>query len=100
MLDGEVTWVTHYERPWVDKRYGITRRVPVLGRRRLSQPESVDALMRQGAKDQSPQVRRAVASGLVKPAAVLPDIRQLMALFAADKSPSVRWRMDYFARRE
>jgi hypothetical protein len=100
MLDGEVTWVTHYERQWVDKRYGIMRRIPVLGRRRLSQPESVEALIRQGAKDQSPLVRRAAASGLVKHAAVLPDIGQLMALFAADKSPSVRWRMDYLARRE
>jgi hypothetical protein len=100
LLDGEVTWVTHYERQWVNKQYGITRRVPVLGRRRLSQPDSVEALIRQGAKDQSPLVRRAAASGLVKHAAVLPDIGELMALFAADKSPSVRWRMDYLARRE
>jgi hypothetical protein len=41
MLDSEVVWVTHYERQWVDKSYGITRRVPVLGRR------SVDAVGRQ-----------------------------------------------------
>lgn len=100
MLDGEVTWVTHYERQWVDKRYGITRRVPVLERRRLPQPVPVDALIRQGAEDQSPLVRRAAASGLVKHASDLPDVEQLMALFAADKSPSVQWRMDYLARRE
>ena len=39
-----------------------TRRVPVLGRRRLSQPDSVEAQIRQGAKDQSPLVRRAFAA--------------------------------------
>jgi len=100
MLDREVTWVTHYERQWVDKRYGITRRVPVLGRRRLHPPVSVDALIRQGAEDQNPLVRRAAANGLVKNAADLPHVEQLMGLFAADKSPSVRWRMDYLARRE
>lgn len=99
MLDLEVTWVTHYEREWVDKRYGITRRVPVLGRRRLQLPVSVDALIRQGAEDRSVLVRRIAASGLVKHAADLPHVKQLMQLFAADKSPSIRWRMDYLARR-
>ena len=87
MLDGEVTWVAHYERQWVDKRYGITRRVPVLARRPLQRQAPVDALIRQGAKDQSAQVRRAAASGLVKHAADLVDVEQLMALFAADQSP-------------
>jgi len=33
MLNSEVTWVTHHERQWVDKRHGITRRVPILARR-------------------------------------------------------------------
>ena len=50
MIDGEVTWVAHYERQWVDKRYGINRRVPVLGRRQLQRQAPVDALIRQGAK--------------------------------------------------
>jgi len=100
MLDGEVTWVTRYERQWVDKRYGISRRVPVLARRRLSAQAPVDALIRQGAEDKSPLVRRAAASGLVKHAADLADVEKLMALFATDKTPSVRWRMDFLARRE
>jgi hypothetical protein len=64
MLDSEVTWVTRYERQWVDKRYGITRRVPVLGRRHVVRPVSVDALIRQGAADRSPLVRRVAAHGL------------------------------------
>jgi hypothetical protein len=33
VINSEVTWVTHYERQWVDKPYGITRRVPILGSR-------------------------------------------------------------------
>src|SRR6185295_2181625 len=100
MLDGEVTWVAHYERQWVDKRYGITRRVPVLARRPLQRQAPVNALIRQGAKDRSALVRRVAASGLVKHAADLVDTEQLMALFAADQSPSVRWRIEYLARRE
>jgi hypothetical protein len=53
MLDSEVTWVTRYERQWVDKSHGITRRVPVLGRRSIIRPVSVDTLIRQGATDRN-----------------------------------------------
>jgi hypothetical protein len=100
MLDGVVTWVTHYERQWVDKRYGITRRVPILARRAVPRPAPVDMLIRQGAADRSLLVRRAAADGLVEHAASLTNIRPLMTLFDSEKSPSVRWRIDYLARRQ
>src|SRR5262249_58331580 len=66
MINGEVTWVTHYERQWVDKAYGTTRRVPVLARRAISRPVSLDVLIRQGAADRSPLVRRVAAHCLVQ----------------------------------
>jgi hypothetical protein len=99
MLDSEVTWVTRYERQWVDKRYGITRRVPVLGRRSVVRPIPVDTLIRQGAADRSPLVRRGAAHGLVQHATSLGNIEPLVALFHNDKSPSVRWDMEYLMRR-
>jgi hypothetical protein len=97
MLDSEVTWVTRYERQWVDKRYGIARRVPVLGRRHVVRPVSVDALIRQGAADRSPLVRRVAAYGLVQHATSL-NIEPLVALFSKDRSPSVRWDIEYLMR--
>jgi len=100
MLDGVVTWVTHYERQWVDKRYGRTRRVPILARRAIPRPAPVDVLIRQGAADQSPLVRRTAARGLVQHAASLSNIKRLMTLFDSDKSPSVRWCIEYLAQRQ
>jgi hypothetical protein len=100
MLNSEFVWVTHYERQWVDKRYGITKRVPVLARRTIPRPAPVDDLIRQGAADRSPSVRRAAAHGLVQHAASLRNIKQLMTLFDDDRSPSVRWCIEYLARRQ
>jgi hypothetical protein len=102
VINSEVTWVTRYERQWVDKPYGITRRVPILGRRAVRRPVSVqydiDMLIRQGAADRSALVRRAAADGLVEHAESLTNIRSLMTLFDGEKSPSVRWRIEYLAR--
>jgi hypothetical protein len=100
MINGEVTWVTHYERQWVDKVYGITRRAPALARRAIARPAPIDVLIRQGAEDRSPLVRRVAAHGLVQHAASLSDIKPLMTLFGSDRSPSVRWNIEYLARRQ
>ena len=46
LLDGEVTWLARfarYERQWTDKRYGQIPRVPVLGRRAVTQPRRAAA---------------------------------------------------------
>lgn len=99
LLDREVTWVDSYVREWVDKRYGIDRRVPVLGRRPLTPVVAIPDLIRLGAHDPSPLVRRVAARALVDHASSVSSIDQLMASFATDKSPSVRWCMDYLARR-
>jgi hypothetical protein len=98
IINSEVTWVTHYERQWVDKTYGITRRVPILARRAIQQPAPLDVLIREGAADRSPLVRRVAAHCLVQHAASLSNIKSLMALFDSDGSPSVRWNIEYLAR--
>jgi hypothetical protein len=100
IINSEVTWVAHYERRWVDKTYGITRRVPILARRAIPQPAPLDVLIRQGAADRSPLVRRVAAHCLVQHAASLTDIKQLMTLFDSDRSPSVRWDIEYLAQRQ
>jgi hypothetical protein len=100
IINGEVTWVTRYERQWVDKVYGIVRRVPVLARRAIARPAPVDVLIREGAADRNPLVRRVAAHALVQHAASLTDIKQLMTLFDSDRSPSVRWNIEYLAQRQ
>jgi hypothetical protein len=100
LIDGEINWITHYKWEWVDKRYGITRGVPVLERRPVSRPIPVDALIIQGAADRSPMVRRVAASGLVRHAGDIANVERIISLFDGDGSPGVRWRMDYLARRE
>ena len=100
MLDGEVTWVTHYERRWVDKRFGFTRRVPILARRAVPRSAPVDVLIRQGAADRNPLVRRAAADALVQHAANLSDIRPFLTLFDGEKNRSVRWNIEYLAQRQ
>ena len=99
MLDSEVTWVTRYERQWVDKSYGVTRRVPVLGRRSIDRPTPIDTLIRQGAADRNPLVRRVAAHGLVQHATSLKEIEPFVRLFDNDESPSVRWNIEYLMRR-
>jgi hypothetical protein len=100
IINSEVTWLARYERQWVDKRYGIARRVPVLARRAIVRPAPVDVLIREGAADRNPLVRRVAAHGLVQHAASLTNIKQLMALFDSDRSPSVRWDIEYLAQRQ
>jgi hypothetical protein len=100
LIDGEINWITHYEREWVDKSYGIERCVPALARRPVSRSESVDALISRGAADRSPAVRRVAASGLVRHASEIANVERLISLFDGDRSPGVRWRMDYLARRK
>jgi hypothetical protein len=97
MLDGEVTWVTHYE---VEKQLGVARRVPILARRAVPRSAPVDALIRQGAADRNPLVRLAAADGLVQHAASLTNIRSFMTLFDGEKNPSVRWNIEYLAQRQ
>jgi hypothetical protein len=97
MLDGEVTWVTHYE---VNERFGVTRRVPILARRAVPRSAPVDVLIRQGAADRNPLVRLAAADGLVQHAASLTNIRSFMTLFDGEKNPSVRWNIEYLAQRQ
>jgi len=99
LLEGEVTWIARYERQWTDKRYGQTRRVPVLDRRAVTRPVPLDVLIRQGATDRSVPVRRTAASFLAEHAARLGDIKPLMDLFDGEKNPSVRWYIAYLAER-
>lgn len=98
LLTGKIVWPTGYEWAWVDKVYGVRRRVPKLEARSLNGTPVVADLIRQALRDPSPKVRRVGADALIENRKHLPDADRLIGVLAADASPSVRSRADYMLR--
>lgn len=98
MLAGKALWPIGYEWAWVDKVYGIRKRVPKLEQRPLSAAPNVGDLIRQGVRDRSPKVRNVVADALIEARKHLPDADQMISILATDSSPSVLSSVDYMLR--
>lgn len=96
VLSGKVYWTEGRERVWVDRPMGLFRTRPLWKARELAKAEQV-ALLRQGAGDASPAVRRAVAEHMCR-MGPMPELAEMVAALRGDKSPSVRLRMTYFDR--
>ncbi|MGJ5025281.1 hypothetical protein ACQR1I_00430 [Bradyrhizobium sp. HKCCYLS2038] len=99
LLTGSVTWFAGYGWEWIDKVYGIRKRVPKFDRRPLQDIALPPDLFWQAARDASVIVRRAAADALIASRAAVPDEDQLIAHFEQDRSPSVRSRADFLRRR-
>jgi len=100
LIERELTWVQGYDREWADKRFGRTRRVPVLSRRPVGCAIPREELIRQGALDRSVLARYAAAQGLVAHEAELGEaVEPLMRLFDKERNSGIRWLMDFLARR-
>ncbi|MGJ4999877.1 hypothetical protein ACQR10_01020 [Bradyrhizobium sp. HKCCYLRH2060] len=99
LLTGNVTWFAGYEWQWIDKVYGIRKRVPKLDHRPLQDIALPPDLFWQAARDASVIVRRAAADALIASRAAVPDEDRLIAHFEQDKNPSVRSRADFLRRR-
>ncbi|SFK36493.1 hypothetical protein [Methylorubrum salsuginis] len=99
LIEGRATWPEGTRREWVDKRYGLTRRVRVIGERRLAPTSDLKALIEMGAEDRSGAVRRVAADGLAVHRATLAEpMHALVERLADDKSPSVRWRAAFILK--
>ncbi len=99
LLTGNVTWFAGYEWQWIDKVYGIRKRVPKLDHRPLQDIALPPDLFWQAARDASVIVRRAATDALIASRAAVPDEDRLIAHFEQDKNPSVRSRADFLRRR-
>lgn len=98
LLTGEAVWPAGCEWAWIDKVYGVRKRVPKLESRPLSISSDVAYLIRQAIHDRSPKVRRVGADALTKARGHLPDADQLIGILATDANPSVRSWADFMLR--
>lgn len=98
LIEGQATWPVGFERQWVDKRYGISRRVPVLATRPIAAPEPVAALIAAGARDRSAAVRRVAADGLVRHRRGIAEVDALVETLTRDRNPSVRDRAAFILK--
>jgi hypothetical protein len=99
LIERRATWRIGYARQWVDKRFGISRRVPVLGERQIIGSPPLELLIARGARDRSALVRRIAADGLINHRLALANIDPIVETLARDRNVSVRERAEFIIRR-
>ncbi len=95
LIEGRATWPDGYARQWTNKPLGLSRRVPVTGGRDMLRTEPLDILLRLGAADPSPAVRKIVASALIEHCSVASTMPEVVSGLAADKNRAVRERIAF-----
>jgi hypothetical protein len=99
LISGKATWPMGYEWAWIDKVYGLRRRVPKLGTRDIARSApAVADLIREAFHDKSAFVRKVAADALIAAGSILQDQAALIASLAEDPSPAVRERADFMRR--
>jgi hypothetical protein len=98
LVAGKASWPVGFGWLWIDKVYGLRRRVPKLETREIQGNSSAAEWIRKGVRDKSAFVRRVAADALIAARAQLPDENSLIARLANDRSPAVRSRADFMLR--
>lgn len=98
LMTGKAIRPVGYEWAWIDKRYGLRKRVPVLASRDIRTGRSGAEWIRDGLRDRSVLVRKVAADALMGVRSQLADESELIAALAADRSPSIRSRADFMLR--
>lgn len=99
LIEERATWPEGTRREWVDKTYGLARRVRVIGERRLVRTSDLETLIAMGAGDRSGLIRRVAADGLAVHRSALGErMHALVERLADDTSPSVRWRAAFIQK--
>jgi hypothetical protein len=97
---GRARWLTGYGYQWVDKRYGIRRRVPEFAERSIARDDTlVTDWLSVGASDRAPAVRRVAARLLPQLSdAATPTHDRIAYQLAADKVSSVSAIANFYLR--
>ena len=95
LISGKARWPVGFEWAWIDKVYGLRRRVPTLETRDVRRDRPAADFVEAGIRDKSPFVRKIVADAMIAARSQIPSEEKLVAQLAADRSSSVRSRADF-----
>jgi hypothetical protein len=98
LISGKATWSVGWEWAWIDKVYGLRRRVPKLATRDIGRIRPAAEFIREAACDKSPFVRKVAADALIAARSQLPDEEALISHMAEDRSSAIRSRADFMRR--
>lgn len=98
LISRKASWPVGYQYQWIDKIYGVQKRVPVARDREISVQTPVEQLIRNGIADGSPMVRRVAVDALIANRQTFPGIDLIVASLLRDRSPSIRERADFLVR--
>jgi hypothetical protein len=98
LISGKATWSVGFEWAWIDKVYGLRRRVPKLATRDIRRIRPAAEFIREAVHDKSPFVRSVAADALIAARSQLPDEEKLIAHLAKDPSSAIRSRADFMLR--
>lgn len=90
LLEGKFVWAEGATWQWVDKAYGIRRRIPLLNERQISTANAFIDSLKMASCDGSPMVRRVAGEMLIKHVDQIgEEAFKLAQVLAADSSASV-----------
>ena len=100
LLMGRARWFVRYRKEWIDKVYGITRRVAEFETRCIEVEYSRLGILQAAAQDKSSFVRRIAADFLIKNREnITPNMAEVSDSLGKDRSASVRSRIEFLSRR-
>jgi len=97
LIERRVSWPTGFAWRWIDKVYGVRKRVLVLDHRGIMAPFKADVVAR-GLSDRAAIVRRVAADAVIADPSSFPDIQEIIARMASDKSAAIRARAEFMVR--
>lgn len=98
LITGRASWPVGFEWTWIDKVYGLRKRVRTLDSRDIQMASPAIEWIKTGIRDRSVLVRKVASDALVGARAQLPDSDSLIAMLANDRSSAIRSRADYMLR--
>jgi len=99
LVTGQARWTTGYGWAWVDKVYGIRKRIAVTATRPLSLTLDIEPLIREALTDRFAATRKVAADALYEKRAGIDDVMALAQSILDDASRAVRERAEFLVRR-
>jgi hypothetical protein len=99
LLRRRASWRSGFRKEWIDKRFGLTRRVPVYTERPLTERIPSHLLIMQGLADKSALVRLRAADAVIEQRQTFPGLIEVIERLGRDKARSIRERAAFLKRK-